>query len=499
MHSIYILALDSSTSSSRAIIFDCESNIIALEQYEFEQIYPQSGWVEHDPLEIWKLQQKAIKNVLLKAGLKAQDIAAVGITNQRETTVVWNKHTGKPVYNAIVWQCRRTTNECENLIENGLSDYVRKNTGLLIDAYFSGTKIKWILDNVKDARKQAGNSDLLFGTIDTWILWNLTKGKVHATDYSNASRTMIYNIKNLKWDKKLLDTLQIPVQMLPEVKASSGIFGYTTLDKNSEPTPIAGIAGDQQAAMFGHGCFRQGMAKNTYGTGCFMLLNTGTKKVKSKNGLISTLLATDSDTPQYALEGSVFMSGATIQWLRDELKIVKKSSEVGDLASQVNNTGGVYLVPAFTGLGAPYWDMYARGTIVGMTRGTNRKHIIRAAEEAIAYQNRDIIEAIQQDADIKIANLKVDGGATADKFLMQFQSDILGITLERPQIQEITAWGAAMLAGLAVGCWKNKDNIISCRKKHKLFSPQMPKETRAELYDTWKRAVDHARGWAIKT
>ncbi|MCK4983369.1 MAG: glycerol kinase GlpK, partial [Victivallaceae bacterium] len=396
MSSRYILALDSSTSSSRAIIFDSKGNIIALKQYEFEQIYPQSGWVEHDPLKIWELQQKAIKKVLHKAELKAEDIAAAGITNQRETTVLWNKHTGKPVYNAIVWQCRRSANECEKLIEDGLSDYVRENTGLIIDAYFSGTKIKWILDNVKGARKQAENGDLLFGTIDTWILWNLTGGKVHATDYSNASRTMIYNIKKLQWDKKILDILQIPAQMLPEVKASSGIFGYTRLDKHSDPVAIAGIAGDQQAAMFGHGCFRQGMAKNTYGTGCFMLLNTGDKKVTSKSGLISTLLATDSDTPQYALEGSVFMGGATIQWLRDELKIVKKSSEAGDLASKVDDTGGVYLVPAFAGLGAPYWDMYARGTIVGMTRGTNRKHLIRAAEEAIAYQNRDIIEAIQQ-------------------------------------------------------------------------------------------------------
>ena len=489
----YILALDSSTSSSRAIIFDPKGNVVALEQYEFEQIYPHSGWVEHDPLKIWKLQQKAIRNVLKTTGMKAEDIAAVGITNQRETTVVWNKHTGKPVYNAIVWQCRRTAVECEKLIEDGLSDYVKENTGLLIDAYFSGTKIKWILDNVKDARKQARNGNLLFGTIDTWLLWNLTDGKVHATDYSNASRTMIYNIKKLQWDKKLLDILDIPLQMLPEVKPSSGIFGYT-----SEGIPIAGIAGDQQAAMFGHGCFYQGMAKNTYGTGCFMLLNSGDKKVNSKNGLISTLLAGDSDTPQYALEGSVFMGGATIQWLRDELQIIEKSSEVGDIASQVNDTGGVYLVPAFTGLGAPYWDMYARGTIVGMTRGTNRKHIIRAAEEAIAYQNRDIIEAVEQDADIKVASLKVDGGATHDKFLMQFQADILGIPLERPEMQEITAWGAAMLAGLAVGYWKNKDDIISHQKKNKSFSPRMPEEKRTDLYNNWKRALEHAHGWAIE-
>ena len=493
MTSRYILALDSSTSSSRAIIFDCEGNIIALEQYEFEQIYPQSGWVEHDPLKIWELQQRAIKNVLNTAELKAEDIAAIGITNQRETTVVWNKHTGIPVYNAIVWQCRRTANECEQLIEKGLNDYVRENTGLLIDAYFSGTKIKWILDNVKGSREQAENGDLLFGTIDTWVLWNLTEGKVHATDYSNASRTMIYNIKELQWDKKLLDILDIPVQMLPEVKNSSGIFGYS-----KDKIPIAGIAGDQQAAMFGHGCFYQGMAKNTYGTGCFMLLNTGDKKINSKNGLISTLLATDSDSPQYALEGSVFMGGATIQWLRDELQIIEKSSEVGDLASQVDDTGGVYLVPAFTGLGAPYWDMYARGTIVGMTRGTNRKHIVRAAEEAIAYQNRDIVEALEQDADVKIASLKVDGGATKDEFLMQFQSDILGIALERPQMQEVTAWGVAMLAGLAVGCWKNKDDIISHQKKYKSFSPKMSEADRTELYSTWERAVNHARGWAIK-
>jgi len=488
----YILALDSSTSSSRAIIFDREGGVAALKQYEFEQIYPRAGWVEHDPLKIWELQEKAIKEVISEAGLKAGNIAAIGITNQRETTVVWNRHTGKPIYNAIVWQCRRTAHECEKLIEDGLTDYVRENTGLLLDAYFSGTKIKWILDNVKDARKQAENGDLLFGTIDTWLLWKLTGGKVHATDYSNASRTMLYNISKLQWDEKLLDILAIPAVMLPEVKPSSGIFGYT-----GDAIPIAGIAGDQQAAMFGHGCFYKGMAKNTYGTGCFMLLNTGDKKINSKNGLISTLLATDTDTPQYALEGSVFMGGATIQWLRDELKIIENSGEVGNLASQVDDTGGVYLVPAFTGLGAPYWDMYARGTIVGMTRGTNRKHIIRAAEEAIAYQNRDIVEAVQQDADIRIAGLKVDGGAACDKFLMQFQSDILGIPLERPEMQEITAWGAAMLAGLAAGCWKNKDDIIRLQKKQQTFLPQMPEKTRSVLYSNWKRAVEHARGWEI--
>jgi glycerol kinase len=498
MRAEYILALDASTSSSRAIIFDRKGGIVALKQYEFEQIYPRSGWVEHDPLTIWKLQLKAIKNVLKEAGLKSGDIAALGITNQRETTVVWNRHTGKPVYNAIVWQCRRTAGECEKLAEQGLTDYIRENTGLLPDAYFSGTKIKWILDNVSGAREQAENGDLLFGTIDTWVLWNLTGGKVHATDYSNASRTMIYNIKKLQWDKKLLDILKIPAQMLPEVKPSSGVFGHAEIGKKEKPIPVAGIAGDQQAAMFGHGCFYQGMAKNTYGTGCFMLLNTGDKLVKSKNGLISTLLASGGETPQYALEGSVFMGGAIFRWLRDELGLIKEYGNAGIMASQLDDTGGVYLVPAFAGLGAPYWDMYARGTIVGMTRGTGRKHIVRAAEEAIAYQNRDIVEAVEQDADIKIAALKVDGGAAVDEFLMQFQADILGIPLECPEIREITSWGAAMLAGLAVGFWKNKDEIISGKSKQKVFSPQMTEERRTKLYDNWKRAVEHARGWAIE-
>ncbi|MDD5699541.1 MAG: glycerol kinase GlpK [Victivallaceae bacterium] len=498
MISRYILALDASTSSSRAIIFDRDGGIVALEQYEFEQLYPQAGWVEHDPVKIWQLQRKAIRNVLLKSGLTARNLAAVGITNQRETAVVWNRRTGKPVYNAIVWQCRRTAAECEKLAEDGLTDYIRENTGLVPDAYFSGTKIKWILDHAKNARQQAENGELLFGTIDTWLLWKLTGGKVHATDYSNASRTMIYNINRLCWDQQLLDRLRIPPQMLPEAKPSSGIFGYAALDSGSEPVPVAGIAGDQQAAMFGHGCFYRGMAKNTYGTGCFLLLNTGSKKVNSNHGLITTLLASDSKTPQYALEGSVFMGGAIVQWLRDELKIIKRADEIGPAAAQVPDTGGVYLVPAFAGLGAPYWDMYARGAIVGLTRGTGRNHLIRAAEEAIAYQNRDIIEAVQQDADIKIAALKVDGGATRDDFLLQFQADILGIPLERPQMPEITAWGAALLAGLAVGYWQDKDAVFNRQKQNKIFFPQMPAATGNRLYQTWKRAVDRARGWAIK-
>lgn len=498
MRAQYILALDASTSSSRAIVFDREGGIAALRQYEFEQIYPRSGWVEHDPLTIWELQRRAIKDVLKEAGLPGEAIAAVGITNQRETTVVWNRHTGKPVYNAIVWQCRRTADECEKLAEQGLTDYIRENTGLLPDAYFSGTKIKWILDNVDGARRQAENGDLLFGTIDTWVLWNLTGGKVHATDYSNASRTMIYNIRNLQWDKKLLDILKIPVQMLPEVKPSGGIFGYAELAAGGKAVPVAGIAGDQQAAMFGHGCFYPGMAKNTYGTGCFMLLNTGDKLVKSKNGLISTLLASGNAAPHYALEGSVFMGGAIFRWLRDELGLIEEYGDAGILASQLDDTGGVYLVPAFAGLGAPYWDMYARGAIVGMTRGTGRSHIVRAAEEAIAYQNRDILEAIEQDAGIKIAALRVDGGAAVDEFLMQFQADILGIPLERPETREITSRGAALLAGLAVGFWNSKDEIVSGRSKQKVFSPRMTAERRTKLYDSWKRAVSRARGWAIE-
>jgi glycerol kinase len=493
----YIMALDSSTSSSRAIIFNKSGKVKALAQYEFEQIYPQAGWVEHNPEKIWKLQKKAIKNALHKADLKVDNIAAIGITNQRETTVIWDKRTGKPVYNAIVWQCRRTAAECEKLAQSGLSDYVRENTGLLLDAYFSGTKIKWLLENVKGVRQKAERGDLLFGTIDTWILWNLTGGKVHATDYTNASRTMIFNINTLEWDKKLLHELNIPAEILPEVKPSGGIFGYTQLEKNSKEIPIAGIAGDQQAAMFGHGCFNQGMAKNTYGTGCFMLLNTGRKKINSGNGLISTLLATDCNQPQYALEGSVFMGGAIVQWLRDELKLIKHSNEIGRIASQTSDNGGVYLIPAFTGLGAPYWDMYARGTIIGMTRGTNRKHIIRAAEEAIAYQCRDVIEAIEQDADIKVQSLKVDGGAASDEFLMQFQSDILAIPLERPEIHEITAWGAAMLAGLAIGYWKSPEDIICLEKESTIFYPGMPDTKITKLYSSWKRAVDHSRKWII--
>ena len=498
MSSSYIMALDSSTSSSRAIIFNSRGDIIALEQYEFEQIYPQTGWVEHNPLEIWRLQEKAIKEVLAKAGLKASDISAVGITNQRETTVIWNKKTGEPIYNAIVWQCRRTATECEKLVEAGFSDYIQDNTGLLIDAYFSGTKIKWILDNVPNARQQAENGELLFGTIDTWVLWKLTNGKTHATDYTNASRTMIYNIKKLEWDTKLLEILNIPRSILPEVKNSSGLFGHTEIEGLDSQIPITGIAGDQQAAMFGHCCFYRGMAKNTYGTGCFMLLHTGSKMVKSNNGLLTTILANDEEKVQYALEGSVFMGGAIVQWLRDEMQMIKSSSDIGRIAREVSDTGGVYLVPAFTGLGAPYWDMYARGTIVGMTRGTNRKHIIRAAEESIAYQCRDVLEALEQDAAIQIAGLKVDGGAAQDEFLMQFQADILNVPLERPKMQEITAWGAAMLAGLAAGCWKSKDEIIEFEKDNTIYTPEFPDEKRLMLYNDWKRAVEHAKNWSIK-
>ncbi|MDD5728423.1 MAG: glycerol kinase GlpK [Victivallales bacterium] len=490
----YILALDSSTSSSRAIVFGREGDVVALEQYEFEQIYPQAGWVEHDPLVIWELQRKAIKSVLAGAGLSSSDIAAVGITNQRETTVVWNRYTGEPVYNAIVWQCRRTAAECEKLAEAGLTDHVRRNTGLLPDAYFSGPKIKWILDQVAGAREQAEKGDLLFGTVDCWLLWKLTAGKVHATDYTNASRTMLFNINTLEWDKVLLEALKIPPSMLPEVKPSCGIFARVLLAGDGKPVSIGGIAGDQQAAMFGHGCFYQGMAKNTYGTGCFMLLNTGSRKIISENGLLTTLLAGDAVRPQYALEGSVFMGGAIAQWLRDEMKMLDNTRDIGSIAAGIPDTGGVYLVPAFTGLGAPYWDMYARGTIVGMTRGTKREHIIRAAEEAVAYQCRDILETFEQDADIRVADLKVDGGAARDDFLMQFQADILGIPLTRPEMPEITAWGAAMLAGLAVGFWKNKAEIAGIEQRAGIFAPAMPPERRMELYHGWKQAVKHARG-----
>ena len=454
----YIVALDQGTTSSRAIIFDKEQNIIGMSQKEFTQIYPKEGWVEHDPMEIWATEYSVLQEVLAKSNITQEDIAAIGITNQRETTIVWDKNTGKPVYNAIVWQCRRTAHICNELKKQGLEQYIKDTTGLVIDAYFSATKIKWILDNVEGAREKANRGELLFGTVDSWLVWKLTNGRVHITDYTNASRTMLYNIKELKWDEKMLEILDIPKSMLPEVRNSSEVYGYANLGvKGGVRVPIAGIAGDQQAALFGQAAFNKGDVKNTYGTGCFLLMNTGEKMVKSKNGLVTTIAIGMDNKVQYALEGSVFVGGAVVQWLRDELEMISDSSDTDYFATKVEDNGGVYVVPAFVGLGAPYWDMYARGTIVGLTRGTNKNHIIRAALESIAYQTKDVLDAMVDEVKEDIKCIKVDGGASKNKFLMQFQSDIVGKKVIRPIITETTALGAAYLAGLAVGFWKDKD------------------------------------------
>lgn len=444
MEKKYILALDQGTTSSRAILFDKAGQIVKVAQKEFTQIYPKAGWVEHDAMEIWGTQSGVAREVLETASVRPEEVAAIGITNQRETTVVWDKTTGKPIYNAIVWQCRRTASICDDLKAKGLEEYIRNSTGLVVDAYFSGTKVKWILDNVEGAREKAEKGELLFGNIDTWLVWNLTRGKVHVTDYSNASRTMLYNIGDLKWDDKILEELNIPKSMLPEVKPSSEVYGYTDEKTfGGAEVPIAGIAGDQQAALFGQACFEDGMAKNTYGTGCFILMQTGEKRVQSKNGLLTTIAWGVDGKVEYALEGSVFMGGATIQWLRDELKLITDAADSEYFATKVDDTNGVYLVPAFAGLGAPHWDMYARGTMVGLTRGANKNHIIRAALESIAYQSKDVISAMEEDSGIKLATLKVDGGATANNFLMQFQADILGTEVHRPVVTETTALGAA--------------------------------------------------------
>ncbi|MDL2234158.1 glycerol kinase GlpK [Ruminococcaceae bacterium OttesenSCG-928-L11] len=490
----YILALDQGTTSSRAILFDREQNIIDIAQKEFVQHYPKAGYVEHDPMEIYATQYGVMTELLAKSGVAPSELAAIGITNQRETTIVWDKHTGRPVYNAIVWQCRRTAPICEELKAKGLADYIRDTTGLVIDAYFSGTKIKWILDNAPGAREKAANGDLLFGTVDTWLIWKLTDGALHITDRTNASRTMLYDIHNHCWDKTLLDALDIPASMLPEVRSSSEVYG--TVNLSGHEVPIAGIAGDQQAALFGQTCFEKGNTKNTYGTGCFLLMNTGSEPCKSANGLVTTLAATPKDSVQYVLEGSVFTGGAVMQWLRDELHLITDSRDSEYFASKVKDTGGVYIVPAFTGLGAPYWDMYARGTIVGITRGTNRSHIIRAAEEAIAYQSKDLIDAIRKDADSPITELRVDGGASADNFLMQFQADILGIPVRRPMIRETTALGAAYLAGLAVGFWSGLEEIKAQWSIDKVYQPQMAANKAEALCRDWRRAVDRSLGWA---
>ena len=493
----YIVALDQGTTSSRAVILDHDANVVSSSQREFTQIYPKAGWVEHDPMEIWATQSSTLVEALAKTGIRSDELAGIGITNQRETTIVWNKETGKPVYNAIVWQCRRTADICEDLKARGLEDYVRDNTGLVLDPYFSGTKVKWILDNVEGAREEAEEGKLLFGTVDTWLVWKMTQGRVHVTDYTNASRTMLFNINDLCWDQKLLDEMGIPSSMMPEVKRSSEVYGQTNLGgKGGTRIPIAGIAGDQQAALFGQMCVEAGQAKNTYGTGCFLLMNTGKEKVTSKNGLLTTLACGPNGEPAYALEGAVFMGGASIQWLRDEMKLLADAKDSEYFATKVDSSNGVYVVPAFTGLGAPYWDAYARGTIVGLTRGVNSNHIIRATLEGIAYQTRDVLDAMQADSGIKLANLRVDGGAVANNFLMQFQSDVLDTEVHRPEVTEVTALGAAYLAGLAVGFWDSIDELQGKAVLDRTFEPHHDEEKRARRYKGWKRAIKCAQTWS---
>lgn len=491
----YVLALDQGTTSSRAILFDNEQNIIAVRQREFEQLYPQQGWVEHDPMEIWSSQYGVMNEVVAQSGVDAHDIAAIGITNQRETTILWEKATGRPIYNAIVWQCRRTAPLVDELLSQpGMAEYIKENTGLVPDAYFSATKIKWILDHVPGARERAQAGEILFGTVDSWLVWKLTGGKVHVTDRTNASRTMLYNIHKLDWDDTLLNALDIPRAMLPRVTDSSEIYGYT--DLCGVQVPVAGIAGDQQAALFGQGCFSKGEAKNTYGTGCFLLMNTGDTICHSKNGLLTTIAISLNGKVEYALEGSVFVGGAVIQWVRDGLRMIQESRDSEYYAQKVPDNGGVYIVPAFTGLGAPYWDTYARGAIVGITRGTTQNHIIRAAEESIAYQSYDLVHAMELDVGQPITALKVDGGASRDQFLMQFQADILNKTVLRPAIRETTALGAAYLAGLATGVWKDRGEIRSLWHCNMTFTPNMEAPEREKMLAGWHKAVGRSRDWA---
>jgi glycerol kinase len=488
----YIIALDQGTTSSRAVLVNEKAEIKGITQKEFTQIFPQPGWVEHDPKEILKTQFGCLTDLIEMHKLAHGSVIALGITNQRETTVVWDRKTGNPIYNAIVWQDKRTASICEELKSRGLSDYVRENTGLVIDSYFSGTKIKWILDNVEGAKTKAEKGELAFGTIDTWLIWNLTGGKVHATDVTNASRTMIYNIRDLKWDEKLLKELGIPKSMLPEVKSSAHHFGDAEI--NGMNVPINGVAGDQQAALFGQACFEPGMAKNTYGTGCFMLMNTGNKMQFSKNGLITTIAWSLDNKVEYALEGSVFIAGAAIQWLRDSLHMIDESKDSEYFASKALGSNDVYVVPAFAGLGAPYWDMYARGAIFGLTRDSEKEHIIKATLESLAYQTKDILNAMQEDAGVKLAILKVDGGASANNMLMQFQADILGTEVERPKVIESTAMGAAYLAGIQAGIWKKSD-IVKNRVIEKKFTSTMEASVREKLYKGWKKAVQRTMGW----
>lgn len=490
----YILALDQGTTSSRAILFDHSGRIAGMEQEEFTQIYPKPGWVEHNAEEIWETQFRVAKHVIQKNHIHLDQIVAIGITNQRETTVVWDKHTGKPVYHAIVWQDRRTAGFCDQLKAEGHEAYIKHSTGLVVDAYFSGTKVNWILSQVEGARERAERGDLLFGTIDTWLVWKLTNGMVHVTDYTNASRTLMYNIISLEWDEKLLNLLSVPRNMLPDVKPSSHVYGHTDLSLFGASLPIAGIAGDQQAALFGQACVEPGMAKNTYGTGCFMLMNTGEKPITSNAGLLTTIALGINGKVTYALEGSVFIAGAAIQWLRDGLKIIDESPDSEFFAMKVPDTEGVYVVPAFVGLGAPYWDMYARGAIFGLTRGTNKSHLIRATLESLAYQTKDVLKAMEQDAGIPLATLRVDGGASNNNLLMQFQADILNAKVERPKVIETTALGAAYLAGIATGFW-TLDGIAKTWNMDHAFSPAMAEEKRNHLYKGWKKAVNRTLGW----
>lgn len=489
----YVLALDQGTTSSRAILFDNKQSIIEIAQREFPQIYPQGGWVEHNPMDIFSSQYAVMMEVIARSGVNVEDIGAIGITNQRETTIVWDKQTGQPIYNAIVWQCRRTAEIVDDLKAQGFADYIKETTGLIPDAYFSGTKIKWILDHVPGARERARKGEILFGTVDTWLIWKLTNGAVHVTDYTNASRTMIYNIHTLEWDNKLLEILDIPREMLPRVCNSSEVYGHVAVQNHL--IPIAGIAGDQQAALFGQCCFRSGDAKNTYGTGCFLLMNTGNVPYASKHGLITTIAIGLNGKVQYALEGSIFVGGSVIQWLRDEIRFINEARDAEYYAQKVSDTGGVYLVPAFTGLGAPHWDMYARGCIIGITRGTKREHIIRAAQESIAYQSYDLVQAMEKDTGFVLKELRVDGGASRDQFLMQFQADIMGKRLMRPAIRETTALGAALLAGLAAGFWRSLDEISKAYENGNVFEPVMDVQKRTALLHDWNRAVERCMKW----
>lgn len=489
----YVIALDQGTTSSRCVIFDNEANVKDIVQKEFTQIYPQPGWVEHDPMEIYASQYSVLTEAVARCGIRPYHIKAIGITNQRETTIVWDKNTGKPIYNAIVWQCRRTAEIVEQVRKDNLEEYIKENTGLVLDAYFSATKIKWILNNVPGAKEKAKNGDLLFGTVDTWLIWKLTGGKVHATDYTNASRTMLFNIKKLKWDKKICDYFEIPMSLLPEVKKSSDYFGSISLF--GYEIPLTGVAGDQQAALFGQACFNPGDVKNTYGTGCFLLMNTGSELIQSKSGLVTTIAATIDDNIQYALEGSVFVGGAIIQWIRDEMKFIYDAADSEYFACKVKDNGGVYIVPAFTGLGAPYWDMYARGTIFGLTRGSNRNHVIRAALESIAYQTNDLIIAMQKDTNLDIDTLKVDGGASRNNFLMQFQADISSLNVKKSKIMETTALGAAFLAGLKVNVWSSVDEIKRIWAVDTKFEPKMNENIKNNYISKWNKAVLMCKGW----